>query len=164
MNADVKVMFVCLGNICRSPMAEAVFRHLVAERGLSDRVQVDSCGTGSWHVGNPPHAGTRRILTENGIAFDGIRAATLDPRSAAAFDYIVAMDRSNVRDLVRAGVPGDRITLLTDFIPGKEGVEVPDPYYTGNFEEVFELVREGTESLLQRIIDERGWQGAVDPR
>lgn len=153
----VKVMFVCLGNICRSPMAEAVFRHMVATRGLADRIVVDSCGTGDWHVGKPPHKGTQRILSERGISFEGMRAATLDPQAVVEFDYIVAMDQSNVDDMVRAGVPAARISLLSDFIPGWEGVEVPDPYYTGNFEEVYELVREGTEGLLQRIVAERGW-------
>lgn len=157
MSDKVKVMFVCLGNICRSPMAEAVFRHTVQQRGLADRIMVSSCGTGSWHVGKPPHEGTQRILTEKGISFAGIRAKTLDPRAVVDFDYIVAMDRSNIENMKRAGVPAYRVTLLTDYIPGKQGVEVPDPFYTGNFEEVYQLVEEGVNGLLDRILADRGW-------
>lgn len=132
-------------------MAEAVFRSQVNDAGLGDTIEVSSCGTGDWHIGSPPHEGTRQILTEKGISFDGQKAKVLPAEEIMSYDYIVAMDRQNVADLVSAGVPEERINLLSDFIPDKEGLEVPDPYYHGNFAEVYELVTRGGEGLLEHI-------------
>ncbi|BBW98579.1 MULTISPECIES: low molecular weight protein-tyrosine-phosphatase [Geobacillus] len=150
----VKVLFVCLGNICRSPMAEAVFRHLVKERGLEHVITVDSAGTGSWHVGEPPHAGTRRILSENKIDYSGIRARQVARRDLEEFDYIIAMDATNLNDLRRLAGPRSRavIARLLDFVPERETDDVPDPYYTGNFAEVYRLIRAGCEHLLETIM------------
>lgn len=150
----IKVLFVCLGNICRSPMAEAIFRHLVKERGLDGRIAVDSAGTGSWHVGEPPHEGTRRILNENAIDYSGIRARQVGRRDLEEFDYIIAMDAANLHDLRRlAGSNSPAvIARLLDFVPEWEKDDVPDPYYTGNFAEVYRLVRSGCEHLLEAII------------
>lgn len=148
----IRVLFVCLGNICRSPMAEAVMRARVAERGLSDRIEVASTATGHWNIGQPPHRGTQRILKERGISFEGMRAKALPASQIVTYDYIVAMDASNVGDLVAMGVPRERIRLLTDYIPDKKGVDVPDPYYTGDFEETWELVDAGVDGLLEEIV------------
>jgi len=151
----IKVLFVCLGNICRSPMAEAIFRHLVKERGFEGRIAVDSAGTGSWHVGEPPHEGTRRILNENAIDYSGIRARQVGRRDLEEFDYIIAMDAANLNDLRQLAESNDSsavIARLLDFVPDREKDDVPDPYYTGNFAEVYRLVRSGCEHLLEAII------------
>lgn len=106
MARKVNVVFVCLGNICRSPMAEAVLRHLAARRGLKQAVVVDSAGTGDWHLGAVPHEGTRRELDRAGISYEGMRARLVDRDDLERADYIVVMDRANerdVRELIRAG-------------------------------------------------------------
>lgn len=144
------ILFVCLGNICRSPMAEAVMRDLLEREGLSDRIAVDSAGTGDWHVGHPPHEGTRRILDKQGISCAGQRARQLREEDGERFGLIVAMDRSNERDISAILKPGHRANVirLMSLLPEKRQDDVPDPYYTGNFEEVYALVREGCERLL----------------
>lgn len=153
MQGKVSVLFVCLGNICRSPTAEAVFRAKVQEAGLTDRIEIASCGLGSWNLGQPPHPETRRVLDAHGISYEGMRAELIDPERAKKYDYIVAMDHENVAGLARLGLGEDRVHLLTDFIPGREGEEVPDPYYYGNFEGVYDLIAEGVQGLLDHIRD-----------
>lgn len=141
-------------------MAEAVFRHKVKEAGLEDRVQVDSAGTGDWHVGQPPHAGTRKLLDTKRIRWNGITARQVTKEDLLKFDYVVAMDNSNLRNLRAlagdAAGSGTKLCLLTDFVPDARVADVPDPYYTGNFEEVYELVNAGCEALLERIKAELG--------
>lgn len=150
----VRVLFLCLGNICRSPMAEAVFSQLVQEAGLADQITVDSAGTGSWHIGEAPHRGTQRILRQKGIDYTGrarqITAADLTPDT-----YVIAMDRSNISDLRRQVGDHDRVYLLLDFAEHTTQREVPDPYYTGNFEAVYNMVADGCRGLLAAI---RKWE------
>lgn len=152
----ISVLFVCLGNICRSPMAEAIFRQMVGEAGLADRIEIDSAGTGSWHVGERAHPGTRRILQEHGIAYDG-RARQVRPQDLAANGrYIVAMDASNLRDLQRRFGDHPRLYRLLDFATQTRERDVPDPYYENNFETVYQLVSDGCRGLLATIRQEAG--------
>lgn len=151
----VDVLFVCLGNICRSPMAEGIFQNMVDEAGLSDKITVDSVGTGSWHVGERPHRGTRRILAKHGISYDG-RARQIRHDDIKPHTYVVAMDDSNLNDLRRRFGSHSRLYRLLDFATEHEERNVPDPYYTGNFEYVYQLVADGCRGLLATIREETG--------
>jgi protein-tyrosine phosphatase len=149
----VKVLFVCLGNICRSPMAEAIFRDLVKKEGLEDKFFIDSAGTGNWHAGEPPHEGTRKMLTEKGISYEGQKARQVKQDDLMKFDYIIGMDAENIGNMNRmaAQMETGKIARLLDFAAEKELEDVPDPYFTGNFQEVFDLVTEGCSRLLDEI-------------
>lgn len=152
----ISVLFVCLGNICRSPMAEAVMRSKISQRGLSDKISVDSAGTGDWHIGKTPHEGTRKILDDFRISYEGMIARQVESRDFSHFDYIVAMDDSNLSNLRK--VPGGEeaeIVKLMDLLPNEKLREVPDPYFTGNFEEVYRLIDTGCDELLDRIVKEK---------
>jgi protein-tyrosine phosphatase len=145
----IRVLFVCLGNICRSPMAEAVFRQLVKEAGLSDQIDVESAGTGAWHVGERPHPGTINILRQNQVDIGGKRARQLSRSDFGNFDYIVAMDAENVEDI--QALFGRKAPRLLEFAPQGSPMDVPDPYYTGSFDLVYQLVVAGCKGLLAEI-------------
>ena len=151
----VKVLFVCLGNICRSPMAEAVFQHLVREEGLEGRIESDSAGTGHWHLGEPPHRGTRGVLQRKGITYEGV-SRLITPSDLKSFDYVVVMDEMNLRDVRRLGDLRGKLLRLADFAPVSGLQEVPDPYYDGRFELVYDMVEEGARNLLAEIRREHG--------
>jgi len=152
----INVLFVCLGNICRSPMAEAVFAQMVEQAGLADQIAIDSVGTGDWHEGEPAHSGTLVILRQHNIPYNG-RARQVQLRDLREADYVVAMDGGNVSDLEsldQDGVLHGKLHLLLDFAPQQEVRFVPDPYYAGNFPEVYRLVDMGCRGLLDYIRQE----------
>lgn len=154
MTAPVKVLFVCLGNICRSPSAEGVFHKVVKQAGLDDRVTIDSCGTGDWHVGKAPDTRAIAAARKRGIDISGLRARQFRSEDLDEFHYVLVMDRQNladVRDVWRQN-GGTEPSLFLRF--GDSGHdEVPDPYYGGEqgFEHVLDLINEASEGLLRHI-------------
>lgn len=153
----LRVLFVCLGNICRSPMAEAVFREYVKTEGLQDHFFIDSAGLGGWHVGQGPHRGTKEILKKYNIPDEGLVARRIEINDLDKFDYIIAMDDDNIRGIerLRTEHPQAYVTKLMDFVPDSAEKNVPDPYYTGNFEQVYQLVSAGCRALLEKIKEEK---------
>jgi protein-tyrosine phosphatase len=152
--ATVSVLFVCMGNICRSPTAEGAFRHVVEEAGLSEKFLIDSAGTHAYHVGEPADRRASAAAERRGISLDGIAARRIEPNDFEKFDYVLAMDRLNHVTLVDQADAEyhDKIRLFLDFGPGTED-EVPDPYYGGaaGFERVLDLVEEASRVLLETL-------------
>lgn len=150
----VSVLFVCMGNICRSPTAEGVFRHVVEEAGLADRIKVDSAGTHAYHIGEPADRRARAAAERRGISLEGIAARRVRDEDFAGFDYIVAMDRLNHVTLVDQADAEhhDKIRLFLEYSAGRED-DVPDPYYGGSagFERVLDLVEEASRGLLETL-------------
>jgi len=147
----VNVLFVCMGNICRSPMAEAVFRDLVKKKQLDDRFEIASAGTGGWHIGERPHRGTREVLARHGIDPNGLVAKQVTQEALNRAHYVVAMDSENLADLRSWHVDNAKLSRLLDYADDLNVRDVPDPYYDGRFELVYELVRIGSEGLLKHI-------------
>src|SRR5689334_4302075 len=128
----IRVLFVCMGNICRSPMAEGVFQHLIDQAGLSDKIKIDSAGTAGYHAGERAHRGTLTMLEQNGIRYDG-RSRQLTRQDLKDFDYIVAMDDDNLADIKTLGSSQSKVVRLLDYAPHQPVREVPDPYYNNRF-------------------------------
>lgn len=165
----MRLLFVCLGNICRSPTAEGVMRALVEEAGLADRVQIDSAGTGEWHVGSPPDTRAMTAARTRGLSLTGT-ARTVRPADFEDFDLLLAMDRSNLADLrALAGDEDERakVRLLREFDPESVrtgDLEVPDPYYgaPGGFDEVLDIVQAACAGLLEHVREAVGAPGRDD--
>ncbi|MBW7958821.1 MAG: low molecular weight phosphotyrosine protein phosphatase [Anaerolineae bacterium] len=146
----VRVLFICLGNICRSPMAEAVFQKMVDDAGLADKITVDSAGTSSYHTGDQAHPGTRRVLNHHGIPYNG-RARQVKAQDIQGSDYLIAMDSENVAELRRRFGELPSLHRLLDFADETSVHDVPDPYYSDNFDYVYRLVEDGCRGLLKAI-------------
>lgn len=157
MNAPKKILFVCMGNICRSPLAEGLFIHLARERGLQGHFDVDSAGTGDWHVGRFADPRSQAVANTHGIKLLSRARQVEAPDDFEAFDLIVAMDRANRRDLreLSSGEHHGKIRLMREWDPesDEEHPEVPDPYYGGpqGFEDMYAMLRRSCEKLLDEL-------------
>ncbi|MBO3277117.1 low molecular weight protein-tyrosine-phosphatase [Pseudomonas schmalbachii] len=150
----MRVLFVCLGNICRSPTAEGVFRHKVRQAGLEDLIEIDSAGTGDWHVGKAPDPRTRVAAMRRGYDLSSLRARQVDVLDFSRFDLVLAMDHANLADLRR--LRGSAGTAELDLFLRRYGAaldEVPDPYYggEGGFEQVLDLIEQASDALLVEL-------------
>lgn len=156
------VLFVCLGNICRSPLARVIFTHQARERGVLDRLTIDSCGTGPWHVGKGADGRSVEVARRHGLNLEHV-ARQLDPTSDfLRFDWLIAMDQDNCQHLLGAGAPPDRVHLMRSFDPALAGqpdrrLNVPDPYWGegDGFERVYDMLEAACAGLLERVIAPR---------
>ena len=151
-NTTYKILFVCHGNICRSPMAEFVLKQKVEERGLSELFEIASAATSREEIGNPVYPPARRMLAQHGIACDGKTARQMTRADYAHYDYIIAMDRNNLRNLQRLLGPDTdgKISLLMDYTDMPR--DVADPWYTGDFQATWDDVQRGCDGLLQELL------------
>ena len=151
----VKILFVCHGNICRSPMAEFVMKDLVQKVGLDSQFEIASAATSTEEIGNPVYPPARRKLAEHGIRCDGKRARQLSRDDYTRYDLLIGMDRSNVRNIERicGGDPEGKVRLLLDYA-GRPGQEVADPWYTRDFEATWRDVLEGCQGMLRALAGE----------
>lgn len=153
----IGVLFVCLGNICRSPMGEAIFRAEIEKLGLADQIKVDSAGTGDWHIGEMPHKGTQKVLKENRISFEGIYARQVKADDFINGMYIFTMDEKNSKDLEDFRDERTEQVLfkgrLLDFVGTSGDADIPDPYFTGNFQYVYDVLRQACQQALGKIIE-----------
>jgi protein-tyrosine phosphatase len=160
MSTDqTRVLFVCLGNICRSPLAEGVFRSLVHSRGLDAFYRIDSAGTGAWHVGEAPDRRSIAVALKNGVRLTG-EARQVAAADLEEFDYVIAMDRQNLtelRALARTHGGAAAIHLLREFDPEPDDQQVPDPYYGGDdgFDRVYAMVLRASAGLLDTLEERR---------
>src|SRR5262245_8033605 len=157
--ASTRILFVCLGNICRSPTAEAVLRDLLAREAPELSVEIDSAGIGDWHIGEPPDQRAMTAARRRGLDMSRLRARQIVSEDFARFDFILAMDRTNLSDL-RGRAPTqyrERVRLFLEFAPDLGIDEVPDPYYGGaaGFEDVLDLTEQAARGLLSHLRDRR---------
>lgn len=152
MKQLIKILFICHGSICRSPMSEFVLKDMVRKRGISDDFEISSAATSREEIGNPVYPPARRVLSEHGISCGGHHARQMTKADYDHYDMIIAMDRNNIRNIHRitGGDPDGKVRLLLDFTE-REGAEVADPWYTGNFDETWRDVTEGCEGLLRTV-------------
>ena len=152
---EVKVLFVCMGNICRSPTAEAIFRTHVEEAGLAQRIFIDSAGTHDYHVGDPPDVRAQHAALQRGYEMSELRGRQVEAADFTRFDYVLAMDRDNLAILQRLCPPAqrERLGLFLEYAEQRDEREVPDPYYGSaeDFENVLDMVEDASEGLLAHI-------------
>ena len=148
------VLFVCMGNICRSPLAEGIFLHEINRRGVAARFAVDSCGTGNWHAGDRPDPRSIDIAARYGVALPG-RARQVRRDDFERFDQLVCMDRSVAHQLREMGAPAPRLRLLLSRDPDEPGCDVPDPYTwePEQFDQVYTLIAGGIDTLLEELLE-----------
>jgi protein-tyrosine phosphatase len=156
----MRILLVCLGNICRSPTAEAALREALEAAGLSDRVELDSAGTGDWHIGHPPDARMRQAAADVGLVLEG-QARLVTPADLEHYDLVLVMDRSNLRDvraLARGADQEAKVRLFREFEAGADSDDVPDPYYGGpdGFARVVEIARAGAKGVVAHIQERLG--------
>ena len=160
MKQKVSVLFVCMGNICRSPTAEAVFRHYVESAGLSDWIEIDSAGTHDYHIGESPDQRSQRAAEQRGYDMSGLRGRQVVREDFERFDYVLAMDSANLGILQYLAPRGCKkhVALFLDFARHHGEREVPDPYFGGSqgFERVLDMVEDAAQSLLQHIRQTHG--------
>jgi len=159
MAQSIKVLFVCMGNICRSPMAEGVFKHYVARAGLAERIASDSAGTHDYHIGEPPDPRAQRVAERRGYDISGLRGRQVSRRDFGEFDYVLAMDETNLRRLARLcpQEQAHKLRLFMEFAAEPALREVPDPYYGGlqEFERALDMMEEAAQGLLRHLLNER---------
>jgi len=149
-----KILFVCMGNICRSPTAEGSFRSIVLKQELSDFFEIDSAGTHAYHIGSPPDSRSQQTARRHGIDLSNQRARQVHEIDFYYYDYIIAMDTDNIQ-ILRSIRPADsqsQIKLLLDYLPETSFQSVPDPYFEGKFDEVFEMVYTACASFLDSLV------------
>lgn len=160
MSGKISVLFVCLGNICRSPTAHGMFQDLVQKEGLEQRIFVDSAGTHAYHVAEPPDQRAQEAARKRGVDLSLLRARRAEAGDFELFDYILAMDHSNYEHLLGLCPAGFeyKLKLFMEFAPHMGSEEVPDPYYGGpsGFDRVFDMVEEASQGLLEHIRQQHG--------
>ena len=152
----VRILFVCMGNICRSPTAHAVLRKLVIDEGIADQIEIDSAGTHAYHIGEPPDSRSQQTALRRGVDMNDLRARKVELDDFSDYHYILAMDQdnlSNLRALVAQGRAPARVELFMDYAEDWSEQEVPDPYYGGaqGFERVFDMVEAASRGLLDAL-------------
>ncbi len=155
MSNKVSVLFVCLGNICRSPTAHGVFRNMVIQAGLEDRIEIDSAGTAAFHIGKSPDGRSAAVALERGVDMADLSARKVDFGDFYVYDYILAMDDANYSNLMDMALPEhvDKVKMFLDYTQDFSESEVPDPYFGGaqGFDHVFDLVESASLGLLEHI-------------
>ena len=153
----IKILFVCMGNICRSPAAEGVFIHRIRERGVDHLFEIDSAGTGGWHAGHPPDHRSMAEGRRRGIHLPST-ARQVRTSDWSGFDLIICMDRENHANLLRAGAPEEKLRMLLEWHPEETHGDVPDPYYGGDdgFVHMYDLIETACEQMLDHLLEEQG--------
>jgi protein-tyrosine phosphatase len=167
MPDPIRVQFVCLGNICRSPLAKVVFRDKVEQAGLADHFDIVSSGTGNWHVGEKADDRMRKTAQRNGLSLEEHRASQFEAEDLERFDHIFVMDKSNLNDVLHLDEDdehGGKVRLFREFDPEPGDYQVPDPYHGGRqgFENVYDIVDRTADLLLHRLVDEHGLAEHMD--